>query len=117
MAWVADAMTARMRIPSRAVRVARGRIPFFPLFPLVPLALLTANVTALVMLFRRVQRIDAKGDRCGYLSPRRSEACGLGPPCGECVLASTERAIDETRRERPPFFQHAPSTTSAWVHD
>lgn len=54
------ATNARMRIPSRAVRVARRRIPFFPIFPLVPLALLTANVTALVMLFRRVQRIEAR---------------------------------------------------------
>lgn len=54
------ASTARMRTSSRAVRIARRRIPFFPIFPLVPLALLTANITAVVMLFRRVQRIEAQ---------------------------------------------------------
>ncbi len=53
------ATTARMRIPSRAVRVAQA-YPALPIFLLAPLALLTANVTALVMLFRRVQRIEAQ---------------------------------------------------------
>jgi hypothetical protein len=45
---------------SRALSIARRRIPFFPLIPLVPLAFMLANVTALVTLFRRIQRLEAR---------------------------------------------------------
>jgi hypothetical protein len=49
-----------MKQHSRALRFARQRIPFFPVIPLLPLAFVLANVTALVTLFRRLRRLEAR---------------------------------------------------------
>jgi hypothetical protein len=44
------------------MRAARRRIPLFPIVPLVPLVFLCANVTALVMLFRRLHRLEERAN-------------------------------------------------------
>ena len=44
----------------RSLATARKSIPFFPIIPLVPLALIVANVTVLLSLFRRVDRIERR---------------------------------------------------------
>ena len=49
-----------MKHHSKALRAARQRIPFFPVFPLVPLAFMLANVTAIMVLFRRLRRVEAR---------------------------------------------------------
>jgi hypothetical protein len=43
---------------SKLLCSARRAIPLFPIIPLVPLAIVFANVTALVALFRRVNRLE-----------------------------------------------------------
>jgi hypothetical protein len=50
----------RMDKTSKLFRAARRQIPLFPIIPLVPLAFLAANVTALVTLFRRLHRLEAR---------------------------------------------------------
>jgi hypothetical protein len=39
---------------------ARRQIPFFPLVPLLPLAVLLVNATAIVTIFRRLNRLEKR---------------------------------------------------------